>query len=114
MAATVTKLMTVDELQAIPREGYRGWRYELIHGELTKTMSGGFDHGTQAANVVLNLAAYVARHNLGKVVTAEATFLLATTPDHARIPDVGFVRQERLRPFGETPGAFHGPPRLGG
>ena len=49
---------------------------------------------------------------MGRIVTAETTFLLATDPDHARIPDVGFVRQERTAPFGETPGAFRGAPDM--
>ena len=112
MATTGTKLMTVDELLAIPREDYRGWRYELIRGELTKTMSAGFDHGTQAVNIIGSLLPHARRHNLGRIVTAETTFLLATNPDHARIPDVGFVRQECTAPFGETPGAFQGAPDL--
>ena len=112
MATTGAKLMTAEELLAIPREDYRGWRYELIRGELTKTMSAGFDHGTQAANIVGSLWVHTRRRNVGKVATSETTFLLATDPDHARIPDVAFVRQERLSLFGKTPGAFHGPPDL--
>ena len=109
---TTTKLMTVEELLAIPREDYRGWHYELLHGELTKTMSAGFDHGTQASNINGSLWTYLRRHNLGRVVSSDTTFLLATNPDHARMPDVGFVRHERLAPFGETPGAFPGAPDL--
>ena len=112
MATTKTNLMTVDELLAIPREDYRGYRYELIRGELTKSMSAGFAHGVQAVNIIIDLGAHVVRHNLGRVVTAEATFLLETDPDHARIPDVGFVRQERIGSLDEMTGAFHGAPDL--
>ena len=112
MAMTTTKLMTVEELLAIPREDYRGYRCELIRGELTKTMSAGFAHGAQAVNIIVNLGAYVARHSLGRVVTAETTFLLETAPDHARIPDVGFVRQERVSSLDEMTGAFRGAPDI--
>ena len=112
MAMTGTKLMTVEELLAIPREDYRGYRYELIRGELTKTMSAGFAHGAQAANIIGSLWTHTVQHNLGRVVTAEATFLLETDPDHARIPDIGFVRQERVSSLDEMTGAFHGAPDL--
>ena len=112
MATTKTNLMTVDELLSIPREDYRGYRYELIRGELTKTMSAGFAHGAQAVNIIGSLWTHVRHHDLGRIVTAEATFLLATAPDHARIPDVGFVRQERVSSLDEMTGAYHGAPDL--
>ena len=112
MTTTKTNLMTVDELLAIPREDYRGYRYELLRGELTKTISAGFAHGAHAVNVIVNLGAYVARHSLGRVVSAGTTFLLETDPDHARIPDVGFVRQERVSSLDEMTGAFHRAPDL--
>ena len=110
--ATTTNLMTVEELLAIPREGYRGYRYELIRGELAKTMSAGFAHGAQAVNIIGSLWTHVRQHDLGRVVTAETTFLLETDPDHARIPDVGFVRQERVSSLDEMTGAFRGAPDL--
>lgn len=74
--ATTAKLMTVKELLDIAREDYRGYRYELIRGELTKTMSAGFARGAQAVNIIGSLWQHVSRHNSGRVVTAETTFLL--------------------------------------
>ena len=112
MATTTTRLMTVRELLAIPREDYRGYRYELIRGELTKTMSAGFAHGAQTVNIIGSLWTHVRQHDMGRVVTAETTFLLETDPDHARIPDIGFVRQERVSSLDEMTGAFHGAPDL--
>ena len=113
MATTATKLMTVDELLAIPREDYRGYRYELIRGELTKTrMFAGIAHGAYAIRIAANLLVHADDHNLGMVVGAEAAFRLATNPDHARIPDVGFIRQERVRPLDEMTGALDGAPDL--
>ena len=110
---TTTDLMTVEELLAIPREDYRGYRYELIRGELTKTrMFAGIAHGAYAIRIAANLLVHADAHNLGLVVGAEATFRLATNPDHARIPDVGFIRQERVRPLDEMTGALDGPPDL--
>ena len=111
--ATTTKLMTVEELLAIPREDYRGYRYELIRGELAKTkMFAGIAHGAYAIRIASNLLVHADARNLGLVVGGEAAFRLATNPDHARIPDVGFIRQERVRPLDEMTGALDGPPDL--
>ena len=113
MATTGTNLMTVEELLAIPREDYRGYRYELIRGELTKTkMFAGIAHGAYAIRIAASLLIHADEHNLGLVVGAEAAFRLATNPDHARIPDVGFISQERVRPLDEMTGALDGAPDL--
>ena len=113
MVITATKLMTVEELLAIPREDYRGYRYELIRGELAKTkMFAGIAHGAYAIRIASNLLVHADARNLGLVVGAEAAFRLATNPDHARIPDVGFIRQERVKPLDEMTGALDGPPDL--
>ena len=113
MATIGAKPMTVEELLAIPREDYRGYRYELIRGELTKTkMFAGISHGAYAIRIAASLLIHADEHNLGLVVGAEAAFRLATNPDHARIPDVGFIRQERVRPLDEMTGALDGAPDL--
>ena len=106
--APITKLMTAEDLLAMPDDGYR---YELIMGELTKTMSAGFAHSAQAVNIIGSLWTHVGQRNLGRVI-GEATFLLETDPDHARIPDGGFVRQERVGSLDEMTGAFHGAPDM--
>jgi len=91
---TLTKQsLTVDDLLNATADGYR---YELIRGELVKRMSAGFEHGTCSGNITISMGAYAQAHGLGRILVAEPTFLLATAPDHARIPDVAFVSAERL------------------
>ena len=93
LTKTLTKrLMTVDDLLSAPDDGYR---YELIRGELVKRPSSGFEHGVCSANINMSIGAYVKSNRLGETPVA-ATFLLATDPDHARIPDVAFVSAARL------------------
>lgn len=98
--ATTGKLMTAEEFVKMPDDGYR---YELIRGELRKMAAASFDHGVYASRIVETLLPYVRSNRLGEVPLTEPGFLLGTNPDHVRIPDVGFVRQERIdaaeRPF---------------
>ena len=90
--ALTKQLMTVDDLLSAPDDDYR---YELIRGKLVKRPASGFEHGVCSANINMSIGAYVQAHWLGATPVA-ATFLLATDPDHARIPDVAFVSAERL------------------
>ena len=98
--AMTAKLMTAEEFMGIPDDGYR---YELIRGELKKMAAASFDHGVYASRIVETLLPFVRGNRLGEVPLTEPGFLLGTNPDHVRIPDVGFVRQERVdaaeRPF---------------
>ena len=98
--ATTGKLMTAEEFVRIPDDGHR---YELIRGEPRKMAAASFDHGVYASRIVETLLPYVRSNRLGEVPLTEPGFLLGTDPDHVRIPDVGFVRQERIdaaeRPF---------------
>ena len=109
---TIKTKSTVEDLLAIPRDDRRGYHYELIRGELTKTVPAGFAHSAYAINIAIRLGTYTERHELGRVVGADSTFLLATDPDHARMPDVGFVRRERVSSLAAMTGAFHGAPDL--
>ena len=98
--ATTANLMTAEEFMRIPNDGYR---YELIRGELRKMAAASFDHGVYASRIVETLLPFVRGNRLGEVPLTEPGFLLGTNPDHVRIPDIGFVRQERVdaaeRPF---------------
>lgn len=110
LTKTLTKrLMTVDDLLSAPDDGYR---YELIRGKLVKRMSAGFEHGTCSSRININMGAYVQAHGLGETLVAETTFLLATDPDHARIPDVAFVSAERLHLIEDRARAFPAAPDL--
>lgn len=106
--ALTKRLITVDDLLSAPDDGYR---YELIHGELVKRPSSGFEHGVCSANINVSIGTHTQAHRLG-VTTVAATFLLNTNPDHARIPDVAFVSAERLHLIEDRTRAFPAAPDL--
>ena len=105
--ATTEQLVTAEELLCMPDDGFR---YELVRGELRKKPPAGTDHGAYAENVLFSLSAHARANELGRMYIAETGFRLAS--DHVRVPDTAFVRRERVRPTGETPGFFPGPPDL--
>lgn len=87
--------MTVDELLALPDDGYM---YELVEGRLVR-MPGS---GGQASKISLRLAAallaFVDAHALGTVTGADGTYDLTRpgdTEETALVPDVAFVRADR-------------------
>ena len=108
--ATQTKLMTAEELFAMPDDGYH--RYELVRGELRTMAPPGTYHGKSATRVGMHLGNFVNEHDLGEVYIAEVGFLIGSNPDHVRAPDIAFVRREREEEVGEIHGYFPGPPDL--
>lgn len=84
---------------------------ELIEGELITMSPAGFDHGRFASNLLGPLRNFVVSRRLGVVVTAEAGFRIARSPDTVRVPDVAFVRADRI-PAGGVKGFFEGAPDI--
>jgi Uma2 family endonuclease len=102
--ATVTQLMTAEQLfQANLRQ------CELVEGEIISMSPASFNHGRFAGNIFGALRDFVVSRHLGVVVTAEAGFHIGHDPDTVRVPDVAFVRAERIPPDGAD-GFFQGPP----
>ena len=87
-----TKLMTAEELEAMPEDPFR---YDLIRGELRRMSPTGFAHLRVAGNAIGHLHPCVAPRSLG-VVGGEGGFVLALDPDTVLAPDIAFVRTERL------------------
>ena len=52
-------------------------------------------HGSISSRLDRRLGSFVEAHDLGEVFI-EAGFILATDPDTVRLPDVSFVREDRL------------------
>ena len=110
MSTTSIALMTAEELMELPRG--EGFRYELINGELEKTMSAGLPHGRIAARLLVLLGNFIWDHGLGEVFAAETGFQLTFDPDSVLAPDVSFVSRERLEEVGETERFWPGAPDL--
>lgn len=107
--ATDLRTMTADELLAMPNDGIRR---ELVAGELREMTPAGWQHGRIAGTIASELGPYVRKHGLGAMATAEASFRLSADPDTVRVPDVSFVRRERLDAVGDTAGYWPGAPDL--
>lgn len=86
-------------------------RCELVRGELRQMAPAGFEHGVVIGNLTEALAREVRTRRLGVVSGAETGFKIASDPDTVRAPDIGFVRQERVR-GGRPRGYFPGAPDL--
>ncbi len=84
---------------------------ELIGGEIVMMSPAGFNHGRFASRIVGALENHVTPRGLGVVTTAEAGFQIAHDPDTVRVPDVAFVRADRI-PSGGVKGFFQGAPDL--
>jgi Uma2 family endonuclease len=102
-----TKLMTADELLAMPDDGFH--RYELVRGELLTMSPAGAKHSRIALRIAVHLANYVADKGLGQVFGADTGFVISRDPDTVRAPDASFVRAERYVDVEEF---FPGPPDL--
>ena len=110
MSTTSTALMTAEELMELPHG--EGFRYELINGELEKTMSPGLPHGRIGARLLVALGNFVWDYGLGDVFAAETGFQLTFDPDTVLAPDVSFVSKERMEQLGQTERYFPGAPDL--
>ena len=107
--ATKLRTMTAGELLAMPDDGIRR---ELVAGELREMTPAGWQHGRVAGNIAGELRAYIRPLRLGEMVTAEASYRLSADPDTVRVPDVSFVRQERVDEIGYPTGFWPGAPDL--
>jgi Uma2 family endonuclease len=72
----------------------------------------GFEHGDIGYNLGTMLRAYARKAQLGRVVGADAGFVLGRDPDVVRAPDIAFVSQARLDQIGIPKQFFPGAPDL--
>ena len=90
-----TPPMTVDDLHAIPDDG---WTYELVHGVLVRMPLSSFGASSIAARLLIRLGSYVEDNGLGAVTGEQGGYRL--DPAHPLstevAPDVAFVRADRV------------------
>ena len=98
--ATVPRLMTADDLLAMPDDGMR---CELVNGELTELPPPEFTHGEIQLNAGAILRQFVRPRGLGRVTT-DAGYRISADPDTVRSPDAAFVSARRLRNVGRPRG----------
>jgi len=107
--ATEPKLVSAEELLALPDDGMR---HELIDGVLTTMVPPGAEHGGLESTVSGHLFVHLTRRPTGRLVTGETGFRLRRDPDLVRGADVAFIRAERVPPAGLPAGYFDGAPDL--
>lgn len=88
---TAKKLLTADDLLAMPDDGMRR---ELIQGELIEMPPAGDDHGFVGDEFSWRLGTFIRQHGLGRGRLAETGFQLA--PDTVLAPDYAYISYERM------------------
>ncbi|MGH2562604.1 MAG: Uma2 family endonuclease [Thermomicrobiales bacterium] len=96
-----TKPLTAADLEELGPD-YR-W-FELIDGVLHERGTMGGRHGEIGFDLGLHVGIFVADHRLGRLYTSDTRFILSRDPYTVRMPDVAFVRADRLPPEQERVG----------
>lgn len=96
-----TRLLTADEFFQLARTGPRS---ELVEGELVMMNMPGFRHGELGSEIIFALRAYLAKHDIARVVS-EAGIKTRRDPDSVRGPDVALFTYQRL-PKGARPTGY--------
>jgi Uma2 family endonuclease len=104
-----TNRMSVAELE---RHGGPEGHWELIDGELVEVPAARPKHGRIGGAFVVHVGAYAFSQNLGYVYLSETGFVIAEDPPTLRMPDVSFIRRERLPEERDPEGFFRIPPDL--
>lgn len=103
-----TKLVTAEELL----RDYHDQHCELIEGRVVSMSPTFIEHGDISNEIAYLLNVAVRKSQHGKLLIAEAGFLVSRKPDTVRVPDVAFVTHERLAEAAVTKGFFPGAPDL--
>ena len=90
---TAKKLLTADDLLAMPDDGKR---YELIRGVLIELPLTSHEHGMVAARFGRRMGNFAEEHDLGHGVAADTGVNVERNPDTVRAPDYGFISYERM------------------
>lgn len=94
MTTVSTKLMTAEELLAMPKVD--GRRFELIRGVLIERMPGGKSQGLVNSRIDAALSTYSDSNDYGDTLSAHTGYRLDRDPDTVRAPDVAWFAPGRL------------------
>ncbi len=107
--ATMTDLLTADDLLRLHSKGVRG---ELIRGVLHETMSSGVRHGKIVMSLGYELGAFVKPQRLGTLVGSDSGVWLEHDPDTVREPDLAFFSAGIMPLDADVPGYAEVVPEL--
>lgn len=107
MATPSERLMTADELMALPDDGMR---HELDEGRLVSVPPSGYKSSRVGSLLGVLLGGFIRLHRLGIFAGLDGGLRLRSQPDTVRAPDFSFVSQSRVVDSGS--GYFPGAPDL--
>lgn len=90
---TAPKLLTADDLLAIPDDGKR---HELVRGELIEMPPPGFAHGMVVDNIGWLIGTFIRQNSFAFVSTSETGIYVEQNPDTVRAADFAVVARERI------------------
>ena len=96
--STTTRLVTADELLAMPPRDEHGnyCLLELIRGELKRMSPTGITHDVICIELGAKLSSFVKSNGLGIACGGETGFIVERNPDSVIAADVAFISRERL------------------
>jgi Uma2 family endonuclease len=106
---TTSQLMTIEQLE---RTGGPEGRWELINGAVIPMPPAGETHGRVGGSLHGHLAVYAFPRKLGYVYLSKTGYVLSEDPPTVRMPDVSFIRAERLPAPGDRDGFIRISPDL--
>jgi len=91
-SAISDQLVTADELLEHPEMKH----CELVNGKVVPMSPAGSEHGGIAGLIAGHLFVYSMSHAPGRILVAEAGFLISRNPDTVRAPDLMYIETSRL------------------
>jgi len=104
-----TRLVTVEDLETMAPDGYE---YELIRGVLQRMAAAGGTHGEISYRFGLRLGIRVDERGLGLLYSSDTGFVVARDPDVVLMPDVAFIRADRVPAVEDSDGILRLAPDL--
>ena len=108
-ARSVTMVTTVEEFLRLPLPDVKA---ELVRGEVRVTPPPGAPHGVAGTNLLFFLLKHAEATGSGRAFGGNFGYELVRFPHTVRVPDLSFVRAERLPSGGVGPGVLKIAPDL--